>query len=485
MTVLRAGCWEGGGTPAYWPFVQMLRAALSGTEREARLQLLSAGNAAHVAQDLAQLIPELQSWAAVPVDASTQAAPNPEQAGFRLFDSVAAAIRSLAALRPLMLNFEDLHDADQPTLLMLRFVVRQLKNAPVMVLGTYRNIEVQRSPALSELLGDLLREGSQIPLSALSREDAARMIEARTGAPSNPRLVSDIHLTTAGNPLFIDGLVRVLAADGSLSNASRLNLAAFRVPDGVREAIRRWLEMLSRRPVLAIAAAIGPQFELRCLQRVTQLPNHQLLDALREAAGVGVVTPVAQGAFRFTHALLRDALYDELGSAERAGVHLKIGEAIEELYQVDVEVHAAALAHHFREGGDLDKAIDYAIRAGEAARAVFAYEEAVAHWEGALELLAQHRDDQVRLADLLERTAELLGLTAPDGDRQLEYFRQALKLYSDRGRPQAAARVEARMAGFVMLRGRARMFREASSISNRPNVSLVIPKAGSRWFGAI
>ncbi|HZY58837.1 MAG TPA: AAA family ATPase, partial [Candidatus Binataceae bacterium] len=239
MTVLRAGCWEGGGTPAYWPFVQVLRAALSGAEREARLKLLSAGNAPHVALDLAQLIPELQSSAAAPADASIQTAPNPEQARFRLFDSVAAAIRSLAAQRPLMLILEDLHDADQPTLLMLRFVVGQLKNAPVLILGTYRDFEVQRSPALSQPVGDLTREGTQVPLCALSREDAARMIEERAGAPSNPRLVADIYQATAGNPLFIDGLVRVLAADGSLSNASRLNLAVFRVPDGVREAIRR------------------------------------------------------------------------------------------------------------------------------------------------------------------------------------------------------------------------------------------------------
>ena len=116
-----------------------------------------------------------------------------------------------------MLILEDLHDADQPSLMMLRFVVGQLKNAPVLILGTYRDIEVQRSPALSQLIGDLTREGTQLPLSALTREDTAQLIEGRAGAPPSLRLVADIHQATAGNPLFIDGLLRVLAAEGSLS----------------------------------------------------------------------------------------------------------------------------------------------------------------------------------------------------------------------------------------------------------------------------
>ena len=122
------------------------------------------------------------------------------------------------------------------------------------VLCTYRDVEVQRSPALSQLIGDLTREGTQVPLFGLSREDAARMIAERAGAQPIPRLVSDIPQATAGNPLFIDCLVRVMAAEGRLESASRLNLAAFRVPDGVREAIRRWLAQLSDRSPLVVAA---------------------------------------------------------------------------------------------------------------------------------------------------------------------------------------------------------------------------------------
>lgn len=274
MLVLRAASGEGGGTPAYWSFIQLIRAALGGADRDSLLKRLGAEHAPHVMQDVAQLIPELRQLVAAP--ALPSAPPPPaehEQARFRLSESIAMVLRALAAITPLMLVVEDLHDADQASLLMLRFVVRQLKDAPVLILGTYRGVEVERSPALSHLIGDLTREGTQVPLFALSRADTARMIEERARVAVGPRLVSDIYQATAGNPLFIDGLVRVLAAEGRLRNANRLNLAAFRVPDGMREAIRRGLALISDRSALVTAATIGQQFEFRCLQRVAQVPT--------------------------------------------------------------------------------------------------------------------------------------------------------------------------------------------------------------------
>ncbi len=152
MLVLRAGCWEGGGTPAYWPFIQLIRAALGGAERDTPLKRLEAECAPHVIRDVAQLIPELRHSVAAPTQPS-----DIERARFRLFESIATVVKALAGIRPLMLILEDLHDADQPSLLMLRFVVRQLKPAPVLILGTYRDVEVQRSAALSQLIGDLTR----------------------------------------------------------------------------------------------------------------------------------------------------------------------------------------------------------------------------------------------------------------------------------------------------------------------------------------
>ena len=153
MAVVRAGCWEGAGAPAYWPFIQVLRAALRIADPDAQRRLMSAADPP-VARDLFQLVPEIRRSVPSPEKASDDSEPNSEQARFRLFDAVATAIRNLAVHQPMMLILEDLHDADQPSLLMLRFVVRQLKDAPVLVLGTYRDIE--RASAEADRTGDPL-----------------------------------------------------------------------------------------------------------------------------------------------------------------------------------------------------------------------------------------------------------------------------------------------------------------------------------------
>ena len=227
-----------------------------------------------IGQDIAQLIPELRPSLALPA-ALAIPAPNPEQARFRLFESVTSVLRNSARLKPLVVTIDDLHEADHPSLLMLKFAARQLRDTAVLLIGTCREAEVRRSPALSGLVGELAREGTQIALFGLGRENVARMIEERAGVAPNPRIVSDIHQATGGNPLFIDGLARVLAAQGRLSASDRLDLAAFRIPEGVREAIRQWLAMVSAPTPLIVAATIGQEFELDCLQRVTQLSSHQ------------------------------------------------------------------------------------------------------------------------------------------------------------------------------------------------------------------
>jgi tetratricopeptide (TPR) repeat protein len=180
---------------------------------------------------------------------------------------------------------------------------------------------------------------------------------------------------------------------------------------------------------------------MRCLQRVTAVANHQLSDALREASELGLIMPLVRAVYRFSHALIGSALRDELNAGERASIHLKIGGTLEEIYQTDVDPHLAELAHHFVEGGDAHKAIEYSIRAGEAARAVFAYEEAAAHWQAALDLMPTSAGAE-RRAQILERLGDLLDLTASRG---AEFLKQSALLYETTGDVESAARVRARI----------------------------------------
>src|SRR6516164_8741539 len=158
VRVLWGRCWEGGGAPAYWPWIQVIRTLFGGGGRQ-RPDAIS--------PEIADLVPEL-SHPSAPDAGQSQETPDPEQARFRLFDAVARALRQSVRLEPMLVVLEDLHGADEDSLQMLKFAARELKDAPVMVVGTYRDLEVRRSPTLMALIADIAREGRVLALGGLS-----------------------------------------------------------------------------------------------------------------------------------------------------------------------------------------------------------------------------------------------------------------------------------------------------------------------------
>jgi predicted ATPase len=161
-----------------------------------------------VTPEIGQLIPELSS------ETNRPAPSDPNQARFRLFDGIATLLKDAARSQPLVIIFDDLHEADQDSLEMLKFVARGLRDSQIVIIGNYRDTEVRRSPALSEAMSELPREGDQIPLAGLAESEVAQMVEARAALAPSTRFVTDLHRATAGNPLFVDGVVRVLMAEG-------------------------------------------------------------------------------------------------------------------------------------------------------------------------------------------------------------------------------------------------------------------------------
>lgn len=443
-------CWEGGGAPAYWSLIQIIRTCTDGLSGD-NLKSLLGDNAAHLGQLVPELLPRLGK--SLPPRDGKRASASLEQARFRLFDAVTSLLKNSACIQPLLMIVDDLHEADLPTLQMLRFIARECRGARILIIGTYREAEVRKSPELGKLVGELNREGQSLPIDGLSREEVRQFIESRLGPAADQPLISHLYDATAGNPLFIDGLVRLLATKGKPATLDRLDSTAFRMPGGARQAIHAWLAMLKDRNPLVVAATIGQEFELNCLQRVTQLAGDHLSDMLRDASSIGIVTQVSSSTYKFCHGLIREALGGELQSPEYACIHGKIGQALEDLHRANLEAHLAELAHHFREAGQREKAVDYSIRAGEASCAVFGFEEAVSHWRAALELMTESPEERERRADLLERLGEVLGMSAAEDGEQVHCLEQALELYEKLGRLEAAARVHSRLAAWNMVRG--------------------------------
>ena len=298
------------------------------------------------------------------------------------------------------------------------------------------------SDPLASAVAELIREPvtRRITLRGFDEGEVAQYLELTTGLPHNEELAGAIHGETEGNPLFVGEVVRLLAAEGRLEGGD----ARLGIPQGVRDAIGQRLARLSEEcgDVLALASVLGRDFGLDALERTSGIASDELVERLDEAVGERVLTEVmgAPGRLRFSHVLVRDSLYESLPASRRLQLHLRAGEALEQLYAHDHEPYLAELAHHFlRAGGrGTGKAFGYARRAASRAMGQLAYEEAVRLYRMALEALELAGGDESILCDLLLSLGEA-EIAAGRGTESKETFLQAAEIARRMSAPEQLA----------------------------------------------
>ncbi len=439
--VLWGRCYEGEGAPAYWPWVQLIRSYVHDQDPKELMSEMGPG-----AADIAQVVSEVRDrLPGLPAPPTLE----PEQARFRLFDSITTFLKNASKGQPIVMVLDDLHWADKPSLLLLQFLARELRGARLLVLGTYRDVELRRGHPLSQTLGELAREqlSQRILLRGLSERDVARFIEITAGVTPPKALVTAVYKETEGNPFFVNEVVRLLVADGRLERPEEVKSWSVTIPQGVREVVGRRLDHLSEacNRALTVASVIGREFGLRTLERVSDISGDRLLEALEEAVAARVIAemPRMVDHYSFSHALIRETLYEELSTARRVRLHRRIGEVLEELESANLEAHLPQLAYHFFEGaqgGDVDKAIDYATRAGERALDLLAYEEAAGHYETALQALElKDKPEEGRRCELLLALGEAQ-LKAGDAPKSRETFHGAADIARGIATPEQLAR---------------------------------------------
>ena len=397
--VLVGRCWEAGGAPAYWPWVQALRAAVRDTDSAALLAHLGAG-----AAQLAQIVPELrQRFPDLPEPPALES----EVARFRLFDATAEFLGNISQAPPTVLVLDDLHAADAPSLLLLRFLARELRSTHILLLAAYRDVDPIPGRPLTETLAEVAREPvtRRVSLGGLSEREVAQYVKLTASQIASTPLVAAVHQETEGNPLFVGEIVRLLAVEGVGSESTAE--ARLAIPQSIRDVIARRLTHLSNEcnRLLVLAAVIGREFALDALARLAGVSEDGLLEVLDEAMAARVLAdvPGAADRLRFAHVLIRDTLYEGLAAAHRARLHRQVVAALEALYGDEPGQHLAELAHHSIASSDVDKALRYAQRAGDRALALLAYEEAARLYQTALDALdlADVRDERTRCELLL------------------------------------------------------------------------------------
>jgi class 3 adenylate cyclase/tetratricopeptide (TPR) repeat protein len=385
----------------------------------------------------------------------------PENERYLLFEAVASLLTALSQSSPLLLVLEDLHWADKPTLLLLRHIARHREQSRIMIVGTYRQTEVFRADPLSQTLADLRRDHlfEHLPLDGLDERNVGELINAWTGHEARPAFVRVIHEETGGNPFFVEEVIRHLVDSGAIYEKggrwnSDLTIDEMGIPEGVTETISRRLMRLSEPTykVLSIASVIGRRFQLEVLERVSDVGGDALLEALEEAAAGQIIDEAGElgGRYYVFHSLFREALHAEVTATRRVRLHRTIGEVLEQVHADDQELHLGELAYHFfeaRQAGEVEKAVDYARRAGDVAMEKLAYEEAIAHYGRALRAM-----DLREQGSRQERCSILLAL----GDAQeragetadaRETFRRAADLAKEIGDPEGMGRAALGFAG--------------------------------------
>jgi predicted ATPase len=396
MLVLWGRCWEAAGAPAFWPWMQIIRAAIRDLE-PAHLRVLLG----HAAADVASIVPDVRR---VLPDLPTPSGLDTEHARQRAFDGVIGVVRGLAAQVPLVLLLDDLHGADRSSLLLLHSLAHALQEAPahILLVATCRDAALDSQPLLADAL-DAFRDDRCIRLAGLDAVEIERLVEAKTGFRPPAPLVARLLAATEGNPLFLKEFAEHLPLGSAMG-------ADTPVPESVRAMIRHRLNTLpdAARRLLSIAAVIGREFAVDLLKAAAGewiAEGHDPDGALSAATGSGIVMQAneSEPAYRFGHALICETLYADLPVGRRERLHRSIGDALEQ--RPDRDVRLAELVHHFYEAGAAVSGMKVAAYAEQAARRALdslAYEEAARLSD--LGLAALHRAH----IDAPQEQAELL-----------------------------------------------------------------------------
>jgi tetratricopeptide (TPR) repeat protein len=343
--------------------------------------------------ELAQIAPEITKRIHL---AEESLSTTPDGRRYRMFDACSEFLVVTSRDGPILLVVEDLQWADQGSLLFLRHLLRSMREASICIIATYRDSDPDCATESHALLDDLCREhaATRIALGALAEEHVRGVIQCWIGRESPGWLTSCVLKHTEGNALFVTEMLEHLDETGALARVDNVEAAVgsadFGLPHSIRELIGRRLGRLSPSTykLLTHAAVIGREFRLAVIEPLVDVGEDAVLDAMDEAVAARIIIeePGAPGNFSFTHTLIRETLYSSITAARRVRLHYRIAGALEQ-QSSSTTLRLGELAYHFGQAAvyrGQEKAVHYAVRAGDRAVAALAFEDAARYYEMAL-----------------------------------------------------------------------------------------------------
>lgn len=447
--VLSGGCYEYEATTPYLPFVEAFRRLVREEKDDAALRV----KLGDTAPQIAKLAPEIQTRLG-PFPDRAELPPHEERLLF--FDAVVKVFVNLAGPKGLLFYADDLHWADRGTLWLLGHLLRQLREERVLILGAYRETELDRAHPLAKSLVDWNRERLVTRL-ALKRFDASET-SAQLGALLGENVSGDftdaVFRETEGNPFFVEEVLKALIEKGSVRRESgrwqRCDVDELVIPQSMKEAIGSRLDRVSpeANEVLRAGAVLGKTFTFAELQSASAEQNEDaLLDALDEAVGAQLITANRSDSFTFTHDKIREVLYEELNPIRRRRLHRQAAEGLE---RSSTTSHCAVekLAHHYIQAADYKSGLKYAKQAAAGAERLSAFDEAIVAFGRARDCAEalDSVDEQLAMEEEIGKVYLLQGEMIAAG----EHFERALALTTD---PFVRARLQCQAASSLVTVG--------------------------------
>jgi class 3 adenylate cyclase len=410
MFVVRGHCYDMEGSLPYIPFVEAIEYGLTVTTQEAfRSAMGDAG------PEIARFVPKVR--VAYPDLPPPLALPS-DQARHYMFESVCDFFERAAAVQPMLMVLEDLHWADESTTQLLESVARRVGRAPLLVIGTYRDVDLHPGHPFVRGIEHLsrLQAVSRITLKRLSASEVSRMLRALSGQEPPERLVRLIFDETEGVPFFVEEVYRHLAEEHRLTDGAgkwlpQVEIGEVEVPETVRLVLGRRIDRISEtaQRLLTTAACIGRTFTFEFLTAVAEEKEEDLLDALDEAeqARLLVAQEGRQPRFVFAHEQIRQTLLGRMSFVRRQRLHRRVADTLERVHAGRLDEYVSDLAYHLAQAGARERAAQYLYQAGCSAAARLATPEALSFFARAAELAGPGPE---RRAALRTRGELLLGL---------------------------------------------------------------------------
>jgi tetratricopeptide (TPR) repeat protein len=404
--------------------------------------------------EVAKLVPEIvQKLRAIP-----QSFPiSPEQEQHRLFEAVSQFITNISKEAPLLLVLDDLQWTDPSSLLLLHYLARGIQKTPLLLLGAYRNTEIDEKNPLTPVLAEFNRErlSQAVSLKRMSQDDTSEMIKQTLEQDDVPsEFCSMVYKKTRGNPFFTEEMIKSLKEEEAIyreNNRWKIKEVTWlEFPDTVTSLIKTRIGRLSdeHQNVLTMASLVGNDFTFEALRGVTGLEEDKLRKIVDDLLKTGLLKHrVVHGedVCSFADIIVKDVVCEEVGTFERKRLHAEIGAALERVYARKIDEHLGEMALHFLEGGNNDKALGYFLKAGEKATKVFANSEAASYYQSALRLLEEREGDLQERRRVLEKLADIKNLVG-ENDESIKYLSAALMLPKPVDDKESEARLYRKMA---------------------------------------